>query len=104
MERYAPSGQSKYKIFTLDNYSAHLDPRIEKALYEKGYILVLMDVEIIGDMQLNDIALHRKPKIEYRENEQQKLLAKLTKDPEKVGMTSHNVSQTRLSLWTLSMS
>ena len=83
IERHAPSGHLKYKIFTLDNYSAHLHPRIEKSLYQKSYILVLIDGGTMGDVQGIDTALHRKAKTEYRE-------AKLNKDPEKIPFMSRD--------------
>ena len=44
-------------MFTLDNYSAHLDPEVEKALFEKGYIFVPLNRGITGDTQVNDTEL-----------------------------------------------
>ena len=57
LDRHLTTGRAKHKMFTLDNYSAHLDPEVEKALFEKGYILVLLDRGITGDTKVNDTAL-----------------------------------------------
>ena len=48
LERFSKEGQKKRKIFTLDDYSAHLDPIIQEKLYNKGYILIVLDGGITG--------------------------------------------------------
>ena len=37
-------------VFTLDDYSAHLPPSVEKALFAKGYFLVVIGGGITGDI------------------------------------------------------
>lgn len=40
----------KRKIFTLDDYSAHLDPQIKEVLKKQGYFLVILPECITGDL------------------------------------------------------
>ena len=79
-----PSAKRKFKIFTLDDNSAHLDPSNKKALYQKGYILVVLGGHITGVIQPNDTALHHPLKEMYREKEQEKLVSQLRENPEKI--------------------
>ena len=45
----------KRRIFTLDNYSAHLVRELEEAFFKKGYFLIIIIGEgITGDIQVND--------------------------------------------------
>jgi hypothetical protein len=64
-------------IFTLDDYSVHLHPSVEKAFFERGYFLILIGGGITGDVQVNDTSYHQEVKKLYRKNEQDTMLAKL---------------------------
>ena len=46
----------KRRIFTLDNYSAHLVREVEEAFFKKGYFLIIIGGGITGtgDIQVND--------------------------------------------------
>ena len=45
----------KRRIFTLDNYSAHLVRELEEAFFKKGYFLIIIiGGGITGDIQVND--------------------------------------------------
>ena len=60
------------KIFTLDDYSAHLHPEVKKALKKKGYFLVILPEGITGDLQVNDTDVHhplKSLKSSYQEKE-----------------------------------
>ena len=46
--------------FNLHNYAVHLMPEIRKALYEGGYILILMGGGITGFIQANDTDLRKR--------------------------------------------
>ena len=52
-------------------------PEIRKALYEKGYILMLMGGGITGFIQANDTDLHKRLKALYREEEMNLMLKML---------------------------
>ena len=54
------------ELFTLDDYSAHLGPEVEKAFSRKGYFLVHIGGGITGDIQVNDTDYHQPLKAEYR--------------------------------------
>ena len=53
-------------ILTLDDYSAHLDPAVKKAVYDRGYWRELIPGGITGDVQTNDTHYHHFVKINYR--------------------------------------
>ena len=59
----------KCKIFTLDDYSAYLDPAVKESLSKRGYFLVILPGGITGDLQVNDTDLHHPLKAPYREKE-----------------------------------
>ena len=48
----------KRKIFTLDEYSAHLDPAVKESLRKRCYILFIVSGGITGDLQVTDTDLH----------------------------------------------
>ena len=98
MESLMKSGHKKYRIFTLDDYSAHLDPSIAQDLFKKGYILIVIGGGITGDMQPNDTALHHRLKLIYREKEQSLLTQKLRDAPEKVPSMSRNDIMTIMTI------
>ena len=67
-----PLFPEKRKIFTLDDYSAHLHPEVKKALKKKGYFLVILPEGITGDLQVNDTDVHhplKSLKSSYQEKE-----------------------------------
>ena len=66
-------------IFTLDDYSAHLPPEIETALFKKGYFLIHVGGGITGDVQVNDTTYHKQSKAVYRKKEMELMLDQLKK-------------------------
>ena len=62
-------------MFVLDDYALHLMPEIRKALYQRGYVLVVMGGSITGFIQENDTDLHRRLKSLYRNEEVALMLA-----------------------------
>ena len=77
-------------IVTLDDYSAHLTPEVEKALLEKGYFLIHIGGGITGDVQTNDTDYHRPIKREYRERETKLMVRMLKANPDKIPSPSRN--------------
>lgn len=63
---YHPFTQKDYAIYVLDDYAVHLMPEVRKALFQRGYILVIMGGGITGFLQANDTHLHRKKKIKKK--------------------------------------
>ena len=78
------------KIFTLDDYSAHLDKEVKDALYDQGYFLVILPGGITGDLQVNDTDLHHPLKSAYREKESELMIKKLRDDPSKIPSPSRD--------------
>ena len=52
--RFNPFTQKGFTVYIIDDYAVHLMPEIRKALYERGYILILMGGGITGFIQAND--------------------------------------------------
>jgi hypothetical protein len=77
-------GKPAMKIFTLDNYSAHLGPDVRKALLKKGYFLIGIPSGITGDVQVNDTHMHHLLKAKYRDYEMETMLKKLDEEPDKI--------------------
>ena len=73
-----------YAIYSLDNYSVHLDPAVKTALQKKGYIYVGIGGGITGDIQANDTDMHAPLKKIYRKLEAELMLKKLEKDPDTI--------------------
>ena len=48
----------KRRIFTLDDYSAHLVPEVKEDFLKKGYFLINIGGGITGDIQVNDESYH----------------------------------------------
>ena len=90
MDRMMGNSSQKYRIYLLDNYSVHLDPSFAEALYNSGWILVLIGGGITGDIQTNDTALHRPLKALYREKEEQLMYKKLREDRNKIPKPSRD--------------
>ena len=82
--RYNPFTQKDFAIYVLDDYAVHLIPEVRKALYLRGYILVLMGGGITGFIQANDTDLHHHLKRRYRHEEMALMLKKLEVDKNKV--------------------
>ena len=82
--RFNPFTQKNFAIYVLDDYAVHLMPEVRKALYERGYILVVMGGGITGFVQANDTDLHRRLKALYRHEEIDLMLKMLEKDKNKV--------------------
>ena len=74
----------KRKIFTLDDYSAHLDPAVKESLSKRGYFLVILPGGITGDLQVNDTDLHYTLRASYREKEVALMIEKLRENPDKI--------------------
>ena len=71
----------KRRIFTLNDYSAHLVPEVEEAFFKKEYFLIIIARRITGDIQVNDTSYHRQVKALYCKHEMELMLKKLQKDP-----------------------
>ena len=80
----------KRKIFTLDDYSAHLDPAIKEPLSKRGYFLVILPGGITEDLQVNDTDLHHPLKASYREREAALMIKKLRENPDKIPSPSRD--------------
>ena len=59
-------------------------PEVRKALWDRGYILLITGGGITGFVQVNDTHLQKQLKNEYRKKESVLMLEKLTKDPQNV--------------------
>ena len=81
--RYHPFTQKDYAIYVLDDYAVHLMPEVRKALFQRGYILVIMGGGVTGFIQSNDTHLHRKLKANYRDLEMELMMEKLQADKKK---------------------
>ena len=57
--RFNPFMQKNFAIYVLDDFAVHLMPEVRKALYEGGYILIVIGAGITGFIQANDNDLHR---------------------------------------------
>ena len=81
---YNPFTLKDFAIYVLDDYAVHLMPKVRKALYQRGYVLVLMGGGITGFIQANDTNLHHHLKSHYRNEEMALILKKLEVDKNKV--------------------
>ena len=68
----------------LDDYAVHLMLEVKQALWNRGYILVIIDGGITGFVQINVTHLHKPLKSEYRKKESELKLEKLQNDLQKV--------------------
>ena len=57
--RYNMFSEKDFAIYVLDDYAVHLMPEVRQALYDRGYVLVVMGGGITGDLQVNDTHTHR---------------------------------------------
>ena len=68
----------------LDDYAVHLMPEVRKALWDQGFILLIIGGGIARFVQVNDTHFHKQLNNEFREKESESMLGKLTKDPQKI--------------------
>ena len=100
--RYNPFNLKNMAIYVLDNYSVHIMPEIRRALWLRGYFLVLMGGGITGAMQVNDTHVHRSLKANYREEEMALMLVLLRDEQGKVpSPTRENMVEMLLNAWGL---
>ena len=78
------------RIFTLNDYSAHLVPEVEEAFFKKGYFLIIIGGGITGDIQGSDTSYHRQAKELYRKHEMELMLKKLQKDKKKISQLTRD--------------
>ena len=74
-------------------------PEVRKALYERGYILVVMGGGITGFIQANDTDLHRRLKALYRQEEMDLMLKMLEKDNKVPSPNRKDMVEMLLSPW-----
>ena len=46
--------EQSFAIYVLDDYSVHLIPKVRQTFFKKGYALVIIGVDITGDIQINE--------------------------------------------------
>ena len=59
-------------------------PEVRKALWDQGFILLIIGGGIARFVQVNDTHFHKQLNNEFREKESESMLGKLTKDPQKI--------------------
>ena len=82
--RFNIFSHANFAIYVLDDNAVHLMPEVRKALWDRGYVLVIIGGGIMGFVQVNETHLHKKLKSEYKIKESALILEKLTKDPNQV--------------------
>ena len=82
--------KQSFAIYVLDDYSVHLMLEGRKALFKKGYILVIIGGGITGNIQINGTNCHRDLKKHYRDLEMKLMREQLEKDPIKIPSPSRN--------------
>ena len=82
--RFNIFSHANFAIYVLDDYAVHLMPEVRQALWNRGYILVIIGGGITGFVQVNDTHLHKVLKNEYRKKESVLMLEKLQNNPLKV--------------------
>ena len=92
-----------YAIYSLDNYSVHITPKVYSALLARGYIYVGIGGGITGDIQVNDTDIL---KANYHREEQELMIRKLIDDRSKIPVPSCNDIMNMLvdswqDFWTL---
>ena len=75
---------ASFVIYVLDDYAVHLMPEVRQALWNRGYILVIIGGGITGFVKVNDTHLHKPLKSEYRKKEPELMLERLQNDSPKV--------------------
>ena len=74
----------------LDNYGVHLMPEVRQALWNQGYILVIIVADTTGSVQVNYTHLHELIQSKYQKRESELMPGKLQNDPEKIPATDQN--------------
>ena len=74
---------SKRRIFTLDDYSAHIVPEVDELLFKKGYFLIIFGGGITGELQVDNTSYHQL-KANYRKKEMQLMIEMLETNPGKI--------------------
>ena len=82
--RFNIFSHANFAIYVLDDYAVHLMLEVKQALWNRGYILVIIDGGISGFVQINVTHLHKPLKSEYRKKESELKLEKLQNDLQKV--------------------
>ena len=59
-------------------------PEVRKALWDQGFILLIIGRGIARFVQVNDTHFHKQLNNEFRKKESESMLGKLTKDLQKV--------------------
>ena len=88
------------KVYSLDDYSVHLDPSIGDAFIQKEHFPSIMGGGITGDIEINDKDLYHPPKTIYCNEGSQLILDKLATDSTKGSIpTRDDVMHMFCSAW-----
>ena len=99
--RNNPFTPKTFAIYALDDYAVHLMPEIRKALWHRGYVLVILGGAITGFIQQNDTHIHRPLKRLYRERQSSLMLSKLQADKAKIpSPRREDMMEMLLSVWS----
>lgn len=77
-------------IYLLDDYSVHLDPKLEEIAHKRGYFLIVIGGGITGDIQGNDTDYHHPSKKRYRDQEMELMIQKLREHKDKIPTPSRD--------------
>ena len=92
--------QKGFSFYVLDDYAVHRMPEIRKALYERGFILILMGGGITCFIQSNDTDLHKRLKALYRKEEMNLRLKMLETGKSKIPSPNReNMIKMLMSSW-----
>ena len=81
---FNPFTKKGFAVYVLHDYAVHLMPVIRKALYERGYILILMGGGIAGFIKGSDTDPHKRLNALYCEEEMSLILKMLEADKSKI--------------------
>ena len=76
--------RANFAFYVLDDYAVFLMPEIRQALWNWGYILVIISWGITGFVQVNDTHLPKPLKSEYRREKSELIPEKLQNNSQKV--------------------
>ena len=98
--RFNSFTQKGFAVYVIDDYAVHFMPEIRKALYKRGYILILKGGGITGFIPANDTDLHKRLEALYREEEMNLMLKMLEADKSKIPSPSRdNMIKMLMSSW-----
>lgn len=80
----SPFSKKDWAICGLDNYAVYNMSEIERALWGRGYVLVLMGGGITSFIQQNNTFIHHPLKSHYRNSESARVNEKLQANKSKV--------------------